>query len=70
MQLFFCKSKTLNSQYLGPKTVMNMCTSGGEDSGTVLHYYIDQSLSADTNSSFTNALEFEKFVPALSDWSM
>ena len=50
--LFFCKSKTLNSQYLGPKTVMNMCTSHGEDSGTVFCYYIDQSLSTDTNSSF------------------
>lgn len=24
--LVFCKSKTLKSQYLGPKTVMNMCS--------------------------------------------
>ena len=50
--IFFCKSKTLNSQYLGPKTVMNMRTDRGKDSGTVLRYYIDPSLSTGTNSSF------------------
>ena len=32
----FCKSKTLNSQYLGLKTVRNMRTSRGKDSQTVL----------------------------------
>ena len=30
----FCKSKTLNSQCLGPTTVMNMCTIRGKDSVT------------------------------------
>ena len=48
----FCKFKTLNSQCLGPKTVMSMCTIRGKDSRTVLRYYIDQPLSTGPNSSF------------------
>ena len=44
--------ETLNSQYLSPKTVMKMCTSCGKDSGTLCQYYIEQSLSTGTKSSF------------------
>ena len=51
-QIVFCKSKTRNSKYLGPKTVMNMRTDRGKDSGTVLRYYVNQPLSTGTNSSF------------------
>ena len=47
----FHKPKTLNSQYLGPKTVMNMYASHGKDLRTVVHYNVDQSLSTGTNFS-------------------
>ena len=47
----FCMYKALNSQYLGPKTAMNIRTGHGKDSRTVLRYYFDQSLSTSTNSS-------------------
>ena len=48
----FYKWEPPNSQYLGSKTVINMSISCGKDSGTVLRYYINQSLSTGTNSSF------------------
>ena len=59
------KSKILNSQYLGPKTVMNVYASHGKDCGIVLHYITLTSHSVQAQiPHFTNAQP--RFCP---DWA-
>ena len=41
----------------------NLCIGRGKNSGTVLHYYIDQSLSTGTNSSFHYSTDMAHALP-------